>query len=62
MKATDSVTGDVLGEAVDQRSGGMGIKSAASFQWGDAENAMDYWSKKISDRLLQAQGRTPTQS
>jgi len=62
MKATDSVTGDVLGEAVDQRSGGMGIKSAASFQWGDAENAMDYWSKKISDRLLQAQGRTPAQS
>ena len=62
MMATDSVTGDVLAEAVDQRAGGMGIKGAASFKWGDAENAMDYWSQKISSRLLQAQGKTPTQS
>jgi hypothetical protein len=62
MKATDSVSGAVLAEAVDQRAGGMGIKGAASFKWGDAENAMDYWAKRISDRLLQAQGRTPAQS
>ncbi len=62
MKATDSVTGEVLGEAVDQRAGGMGIKGAASFQWGDAENAMDYWAQKISNRLLQLQGKTPAQS
>ena len=33
MKMTDSITGEALGEAVDQRVGGMGIKSAASFQW-----------------------------
>ena len=62
MKATDSVTGEVLAEAVDQRAGGMGIKGAASFQWGDAENAMDYWAQKISSRFLQLQGKTPTQS
>jgi Protein of unknown function (DUF3313) len=62
MKATDSVTGEVLAEAVDQRAGGMGIKGAASFQWGDAENAMDYWAQKISNRLLQAQGKPPAQS
>ncbi len=62
MMATDSVTNDVLAEAVDQRSGGMGIKGAASFQWGDTENAMDYWSQRISSRLLQAQGRAPAQS
>ena len=47
MKVTDSVTGALLAEAVDQRAGGMGIKSAASFQWGDAQNAMDYWAQKI---------------
>ena len=41
MKATDSTTGEMLAGAVDQRAGGMGIKGAASFQWGDAENAMD---------------------
>ena len=62
MKMTDSVTGELLGEAVDQRAGGMGIKSAASFQWGDAQNAMDYWAQKIPNRILQLQGKTPAQS
>jgi hypothetical protein len=57
MKLTDSVTGDLLAEAVDQRAGGMGLKSAASFQWGDAENAMDYWAEKIPARILQLQGK-----
>jgi hypothetical protein len=62
MMATDGVSGTVLAEAVDQRAGGMGIKGAASFQWGDAENAMDYWADRISERLLALQGRTPAQS
>src|SRR3989440_4159362 len=35
MKATDWVSGELLAEAVDQRTGGMGLKSAASFEWGD---------------------------
>jgi hypothetical protein len=59
MKVTDSVTGALLAEAVDQRAGGMGLKSAASFQWGDAQNAMDYWAQKIPNRLLQLQGKSP---
>jgi hypothetical protein len=59
MKMTDSVTGTLLVEAVDQRAGGMGLKSAASFQWGDAQNAMDYWAEKIPNRILQLQGKTP---
>jgi hypothetical protein len=62
MKVTDSVTGTMLAEAVDQRAGGMGIKSAASFQWGDAQNAMDYWAQKISNRILQLQGKSHAQS
>jgi hypothetical protein len=57
----DSVTGEALGEAVYQRAGGMGIKSAPSFQWGDAQNSMDYWAHKISNRILQLQ-RKSTQS
>ena len=57
MKATDSVSGELLVEAVDQRAGGMGIKSAASFQWGDAQNAMDYWAQRIPNRLLALQGK-----
>ena len=62
LKMTDSVTGEVLGEAVDQRAGGMGIKSAASFQWGDSQNAMDYWAQKIPNRILELQGKAPAQS
>jgi hypothetical protein len=62
LKMTDSVTGEVLGEAVDQQAGGMGIKGAASFKWGDAQNAMDYWAEKIPNRILELQGKTPAQS
>jgi Protein of unknown function (DUF3313) len=61
MKATDSVTGELLAEAVDQRAGGMGLKSAASFQWGDAQNAMDYWAERIPQRFSQLKsGNQPT--
>jgi len=59
MKLTDSVNGTLLAEAVDQRAGGMGLKSAASFQWGDAQNAMDYWAQRIPNRLLALQGKSP---
>jgi Protein of unknown function (DUF3313) len=62
MKATDSTSGEMLAGAVDQRAGGMGLKGAASFQWGDAENAMDYWAQKITNRILQLQGKAPTSS
>ena len=61
MKMTDSVTGELLGEAVDQRAGGMGMKGAASFQWGDAQNAMDYWAQRAPNRILELQGK-PAQS
>jgi len=62
MKATDSVTNEMLVEAVDKQAGGMGIKGAASFQWGDAQNAMDYWAQKIPQRLLELQGKAPAHS
>jgi hypothetical protein len=61
MKATDSVTGEFLAGAVDQRAGGMGLKAAASFQWGDAQNAMDYWAQRIPNRILELQGKTAAQ-
>lgn len=62
MKDTDSVTGELLAAAVDQRAGGAGIKGAASFQWGDAQNVIDYWAKRFTNRLLELQGRAPSQS
>lgn len=59
MLATDSTTGEVLAAAVDKRAGGAGIKGAASFQWGDSQNAMDYWAELISKRLMEKQGKAP---
>jgi hypothetical protein len=58
MKATDSVSGELLAEAVDQRAGGMGLKAAASFKWGDAENAMDYWAQRIPQRFQELKTQT----
>ena len=58
MKAADSVTGEVLAEAVDKRAGGMEIKGAASFRWGDAQNAMDYWAERIPQRLHELKAQT----
>ena len=47
----DSQTGERLAAAVDKRSGGLSIKNADVWQWGDAENAMDYWAQRMADRL-----------
>ena len=58
MKATDSVTGELLAAAVDKRAGGVSLSSAAQWKWGDAESAMDYWAQKVSSRLLELQGRS----
>jgi hypothetical protein len=62
MKVTDATTGQLLAAAIDKRAGGMALSSAAQWQWGDAENAMNYWSEKINTRLLELQGRAPASS
>jgi hypothetical protein len=59
MKATDSSTGQLLAGAIDKRAGGIAMSSAAQWQWGDAENAMNYWADRVSTRLLELQGRAP---
>ncbi len=50
-KITDSQSGEILAEAVDERMGGNAVQSAATWQWGDAERAMDYWSDLMDKRL-----------
>jgi Protein of unknown function (DUF3313) len=62
MKVTDSTTGQFLAGAIDKRAGGMALSNAGTFKWGDSENAMDYWAKKINSRLLELQGRAPAAS
>jgi hypothetical protein len=55
LKANDSVSGELLAAAVDKRVGGTSITNVDVFQWGDAENAIDYWAN-LSDRRLASFG------
>lgn len=48
---TDSVTGQVLAAGMDRRVGGGSLETAAQWQWGDAENAMNKWAEELTNRL-----------
>jgi hypothetical protein len=50
-EVVDSQTGERLAAAVDKRSGGLSVKNANVWRWGDAEKAMDYWAQRTADRL-----------
>jgi hypothetical protein len=50
-KITDSETGQVLAAAVDRRVGGGALGTAAQWQLGDAENAINAWSSQMTERL-----------
>ena len=51
-KLTDSVSGVLLAAWSDKRMGGVSVKNADVFQWGDAENAMNYWANGLDQRLV----------
>ena len=52
IKFNDSVSGQLLSAAVDKRVGGASIKNVDVWQWGDADNAMNYWGNLIDQRLV----------
>jgi hypothetical protein len=51
-KLTDSVSGQLLAAWADQRMGGASVKNVDVFQWGDAENVMNYWASGLDKRLV----------
>lgn len=51
LEVTDSRTGELLAAGVDRRIGGGSLQTAAQWQWGDAQNVMDYWAKLVATRL-----------
>jgi len=51
MKLTDSTSGAILAEALDQQMGGNALKTAATWQWQDAERAFDHWCDLMATRL-----------
>ncbi|MGR9106274.1 MAG: DUF3313 domain-containing protein [Gammaproteobacteria bacterium] len=50
-KVSDSQTGEVLGAAVDHELGGGSIESGFQWEWGDAENGITEWCKKMTEKL-----------
>lgn len=51
-KLTDSQSGQLLAAWADKRVGGTSITNVTVFQWGDAENAIDYWANGLGQRLV----------
>ena len=51
VRISDSMTEEVLGTAVDRRAGGGAVRTAAQWQWGDAENAMKVWSSLLANGM-----------
>jgi hypothetical protein len=50
-KVTDSVSGEVLGAAIDKRLGGGSITTGFAGTWGDVKNAMDFWAETLANKL-----------
>ncbi|WP_020563776.1 DUF3313 domain-containing protein [Methylosarcina fibrata] len=50
-KITDSVSGELLTAAADNRIGGGNFTTGFQWQWGDAENAIDKWCEMLAERL-----------
>ncbi|MGH8550161.1 MAG: DUF3313 domain-containing protein [Methylococcales bacterium] len=50
-KLTDSQTGRMLSAVVDRQIGGGSIEAGFQWQWGDAENAITNWSKRLAEKL-----------
>ena len=46
------MSGELLTAWADQRFGTAAIKNATVWQWGDAENAMDYWANGLDQCLV----------
>ncbi len=51
-KLTDSQTGQLLAAWADQRFGTAAVRNAAVWQWGDADNAMNYWANGLDQRFV----------
>jgi len=51
-KLNDSVSGQLLAAWADKRVGGTAVKNVVVFQWGDAQNAIDYWANGLDQKLV----------
>ncbi|MGZ3648633.1 MAG: DUF3313 domain-containing protein, partial [Syntrophales bacterium] len=56
MKVTDASTGELLGAALDRRVGGKEVTKLWS-SWNNANDALQYWAKKLRFVLCDMSGR-----
>ena len=54
----DSVTGERLAAAVDERAGSKALKGSTS-TWSDVKDAFDYWAERLKVRLAELRGGDP---
>jgi hypothetical protein len=45
------MSGQLLAAWADQRFGGIAVKNAGVWEWGDADHAMNYWANALDQRL-----------
>jgi hypothetical protein len=57
IKITDASTGELLGAALDRRVGGKELSKLWS-GWHNADDALQYWAKKVSFALCDMRGGT----
>ena len=53
LKVTDSQTGQLLAAAIDRRGGGGSIEQAAVWQWGDVQAAIDFWTQRFAEKMVE---------
>jgi hypothetical protein len=51
FKVIDSMSGELLGAAADQRRGGVNVVTTLTWRWGDAERIMNFWASEGGRRL-----------
>jgi hypothetical protein len=51
-KLTDAASGQLLAAWADEQFGTAAVKNATVWQWGDADNAMNFWAKGLDERLV----------
>ena len=59
-KFTDAKTGQLLAAAVGRAAGTSSLKAAAQVEWGDAQFAMDLFSKRAATNLYALTSGTAT--
>jgi len=55
IKITDASTGELLGAALDRRVGGKELAKLWS-SWHNADDALQYWAKRLSFTLCDMRG------